>query len=182
MGLVICLFRDRDRPRKWFCSPVWGNYTQFNISDKSIKLSWNSANNTGFYYKTEIQICVKNDAAIRATKLTLYPWQVSETDFYTEYIKDTYWTKCNITTIDMRAEYTFDGLTPGSAYRFKLRQIDLTLSDTSACSVPTQCTNWTEVKPIGTQINRKLHKNEWSVLNLRGTGLNNHNSSFIKID
>ena len=74
LGLALSIFKDRDRPQKWFCSPYWANYTDFNISDKSIKLAWNSGNNTGFYYKTEIQICVKNDTALRATKLTLYPW------------------------------------------------------------------------------------------------------------
>ncbi len=150
LGLVACLFRDRDRPRTWFCNPQWANYTEFNISDKSIKLVWNSANNTGFYYKTEIEICVKNDLALRATKLTLYPWQISENDFYTEYIKDAYWMQCNVTTIDMRREYTFKGLAPGSAYWFKLRQIDLSISDTRLCQVPIECTDWTEVKPIGT--------------------------------
>ena len=43
-------------------------------------------------------------------------------------------------------------------------------------------TSWTEVKPLATMMRNNTQQHEWSILHIRGTGLNNHNSSFVKVD
>lgn len=50
LHLVQSVFRTVDRPPKWLDDPQWNNYTDFNISDTSIKLAWRPPYNTGFYY------------------------------------------------------------------------------------------------------------------------------------
>lgn len=72
-------------------------------------------------------------------------------------------------------QYIFKNLTSGTAYRFKLRMVDNATNST-------YFTNWTEVKPLATLVPKAWSSHEFSILKVRGTGLNNFNSSFIKID
>jgi hypothetical protein len=71
-------------------------------------------------------------------------------------------------------QFTFYSLVPGTAYRFEIMMVD------NRTNITTK-TNWTPRKILATQVRRQwTHEN--AVLHVRGTGLNNHNSSFIKVD
>ena len=91
------IFRLDDRPQEWFDNPLWGNYTEFNISDTSIMISWRSPYNSGFHYATMIEKCERNEDTLYKTKLALYPSQMNHTFFYQNFLKDKYWTDCKIT-------------------------------------------------------------------------------------
>lgn len=182
MTVQVCsVFRDASveeggRPEQWFDDPLWANYTEFNVTDTSIKLAWRSPYNSGFHYNTQIEKCTRNDTALRASKLALYPTWTNHTYFYENFITDEYWEDCNIHETDrMVAMYTFYDLTPGTAYRFKIRMVDNATNSTTF-------TNWTPVRPLATLVRKQWQEHEYSILHVRGTGLNNHNSSFIKID
>lgn len=43
---------------------MWANYTDYNITDTSIKVAWRPPYNTGFYYVVEIEKCTRNDTAL----------------------------------------------------------------------------------------------------------------------
>ena len=75
----------------------------------------------------------------------------------------------------MVAQYTFYDLRPGTCYRFKLRMVDNATNSTTF-------TNWTPVRPLATLHRKQWNDHEYSILHVRGTGLNNHNSSFIYVD
>ena len=76
----------------------------------------------------------------------------------------------------MPAHYTFYNLIPSTAYRFRVK----------FCSNETAnkdlCTSWTEVKPLATKLKYEEQSHEWAIVHIWGTGLNNHNASFVKID
>jgi hypothetical protein len=75
----------------------------------------------------------------------------------------------------MVSMHTFYNLTPATAYRFKVRMVDNSTNGTIA-------TGWTEVKLLATLTRKQWQEHDYSILHIRGTGLNNHNSSFVKID
>lgn len=82
------------RPQEWFGDPKWANYTEFNISDSSIRLAWITPFNSGFHYSTIIEKCRRNNTALAKSKLSLYPTWTNHSYFYDNYLADKYWLDC----------------------------------------------------------------------------------------
>jgi hypothetical protein len=76
-----------------------------------------------------------------------------------------------------------------NAVRFKFRQCDeqappnylrkegiTYLTDDEICSL------WSDYKVLATTVSKDFQENEYSDVEIRGTGLNNHNYSYVKVD
>jgi hypothetical protein len=66
------------------------------------------------------------------------------------------------------------GLKDKTAYRFRVKQCDL--NNDKICSL------WSDWKILSTSVSIAFEDNEYAYLYARGTGVNNHNSSIIKVD
>lgn len=131
--------------------------------------------NSGFWYLTEIEHCSLNQTNLRKTKLVLYPSanHMNHTYFYENYLKDEFW-DCNYTEVGMVRQHTLHNLESGAPYRLRVRQYDN--------ATRTIATEWSERKVLTTLHSKNWKQHEWVTLFLRGTGLNNHNSSIFQID
>lgn len=49
-------------------------------------------------------------------------------------------------------------------------------------NIPEICSKWSDYKVLATTVSKEFQYNEYAYLELRGTGLNNHNYSYIKVD
>ena len=81
---------------------------------------------------------------------------------------------CSYTMYEQQSEMWIHNLMPKMAYKFKLRQC--------AEFNSTLCTGWSDWKVLATPVPKQFEKNEYAYLTVQGTGLNNHNATYIKID
>ena len=116
-------------------------------------------------------MCERDDDTLHASKLAHYPSFQNYTFWYEQFRSDMYWKECNTTYTLLREEQEFTGLHASTAYRFKLRILD---NATYALK-----TDWTDYKVLSTQVPEDRRKNQHPQIYVRGTGLNNHNSSII---
>lgn len=128
-----------------------------NRTHESIKVAWEPVQNNGFHYVTEIELCPRNDAYLRESKLALYPSgnHMNHTYFYENFVRDEFWIDCRYTIHGMVREQIFQGLDSGTAFRFRVRQLhNLTREDTA--------TQWSYPKVLTTRVAVEQRRNEYS--------------------
>ena len=97
------------------------------------------------------------------------------THFYTHMVEDNYWESCTETTLGMIKQHRFFNLLSGRPYRFRVKQVHRDPNKDIG-------TPYSWPKILATTVPKEWRKHEFVNFHLRGTGLNNHEASYFKID
>jgi len=179
VGLVSARFKSHTD--SFSGTPAFKSSHELFASDTEITLQWRHAENSGFNVYSQIEKCEIDHEEIWARKLALHPTYWDQKEFKETIIQDgdadgDWWTCTETDTalVIQTSYYTFTSLAPSTLYRFRVKQLSLALTTSIA-------SDYSDPILMTTAMAESLLDYEKIQLQVRGTGLNNHWNSVIRL-